>query len=123
VATFTGPMFNGEAMRIVDRMTEEIATEIGKVAEEDVQARLRTVLRHPTGKYQRRIRVGAEKAGRVVVDDQRSVYGPWLEGTSSRNRTTRFKGYATFRKVLQQVEGKAGQIAQQVVARTVGRLG
>ncbi len=118
----SGPLFSGEAARVLDRMTEEIATEVGKVAEQDVQARLKSVLRHPTGKYQRRIRAGAQTSGRVVVDDQRSVYGPWLEGTSRRNQTTRFKGYSTFRRVLQQVQGKAPAIAQQVVARTLGRL-
>lgn len=118
----SGPLFSGEAARVLDRMTEEIAREVGKVAEQDVQQRLKTVLRHPTGKYQRRIRAAVESGGRVVIDDQRSVYGPWLEGTSSRNRTTRFKGYATFRRVRQQVEAKSGRIAQQVVARTVGRL-
>lgn len=118
----SGPLFSGEAARVLDRMTEEIAAEVGKVAERDVKARLGQVLRHPTGKYQRRIRAAAETSGRVVVDDQRSVYGPWLEGTSRRNQTTRFKGYSTFRRVLQQVEGKAPAIAQQVVARTLGRL-
>lgn len=118
----SGPLFSGEAGRVLDRMAEDIAREVGKVAEQDVQARLKTVLQRPTGKYQRRIRAAVESGGRVVVDDQRAIYGPWLEGTGSRNRTTRFKGYATFRKTLQQVEGKAGRIAQQVVARTLGRL-
>lgn len=122
MATLSGPLFSGEAGQVLDRMTEEIAREVGKVAEQDVRRRLGAVLRHPTGKYQRRIRA-AESSGRVVVDDQRSVYGPWLEGTGSRNARSRFKGYATFRKTLQQVQAKSGAIAEQVVARTLGRLG
>lgn len=118
----SGPLFSGEAARVLDRMTEEIATEVAKVAEQDVRTRLGQVLRHPTGKYRSRIRSAVESQGRVVVDDQRSVYGPWLEGTGSRNAKTHFKGYATFRKTLQQVQGKSGAIAAQVVARTIGRL-
>lgn len=103
-------------------MTEEIAREVAKVAEQDVQHRLKSVLRHPTGKYQRRIRVGSQHGGLVTVDDQRSVYGPWLEGTGRRNARSRFKGYHTFRLIKQQLDGKAVRTANQVVARTVGRL-
>lgn len=121
MVTTSGPIFSGEASRILDRMTEEIAAEVGKVAEQDVHHRLGQVLRHPTGKYQRRVRVQVQGT-KAVVDDQRSVYGPWLEGTGSRNARSRFKGYATFRKTLQQVQSKSGAIAEQVVARTIGRL-
>jgi hypothetical protein len=31
------------------------------------------------------------------IHDSGVVYGPWLEGTSRRNNTTRFKGYRSFR--------------------------
>lgn len=43
----------------------------------------------------------------VTIMDNNAVYGPWLEGTSSRNLTTRFKGYASFRKVQQWMETTA----------------
>jgi hypothetical protein len=33
----------------------------------------------------------------LVVTTRLSMYGPWLEGTGSRNETTRFKGYHGFR--------------------------
>jgi hypothetical protein len=122
MATLTGPLFSGNAGVILDRATEEIAREVAKVGEQDVKARLGNVLRHPTGKYQSRIRAGAETTGRVVIDDQRSVYGPWLEGTGRRNARSRFKGYATFRKTLQQLDGKAAAIAERVVARVLGQL-
>lgn len=114
-------MFNGEAARVLDRMTEEIATEIANQGEQDVHQRLGQVLRHPTGRYQSRIRVQGHGT-QATVDDQRGIYGPWLEGTGSRNSTTRFKGYATFRLVKQQLNNKAESIAERVVARTVGRL-
>lgn len=33
--------------------------------------------------------------------NRNAVYGDWLEGTSSRNQTTRFKGYNSFRIINQ----------------------
>lgn len=117
----SGPIFNGEAARILDRMTEEIADTVAKQGKQDVLQRLGQVLRHPTGRYESRLRVN-ERGTQATVDDQRSVYGPWLEGTGSRNSSTRFKGYATFRLVRQQLDAKARRIADEVVARTIGRL-
>lgn len=40
----------------------------------------------------------------MTILDNNAVYGPWLEGTGSRNETSQFKGYATFRKVGDWIE-------------------
>jgi KDO2-lipid IV(A) lauroyltransferase len=50
--------------------------------------------------------------GETVVTSDLATYGPWLEGTGSRNLTTRFKGYHTFRLVSQQVDEEAGPVAE-----------
>jgi hypothetical protein len=50
------------------------------------------------------------------------IYGPWLEGTSSRNQTTRFKGYAMFRRTKGQVDKEAPDILNRAVRRAVGKL-
>ena len=60
-----------------------------------------------TGNYRRNVHrkfrsIGAATVGKI--HDSGVVYGPWLEGTSSRNQTTRFKGYSSFRKVKQWLE-------------------
>lgn len=60
-----------------------------------------------TGNYRRNVhgitrQVGLDLQGKI--HDSGVVYGPWLEGTSSRNKTTRFKGYSSFRKVKQWLE-------------------
>lgn len=117
----SGPLFNGEAYQVLDRMTEEIAQNVAEQGKQDVLARLGQVLRHPTGKYESRVLVTGQGT-RARVDDQRSVYGPWLEGVGSRNATTRFKGYATFRLIRQQLESRSRSIAEGIVARTIGRL-
>lgn len=116
----SGPFFQNPG-GIVDAAIREAEMAVAREAEEMVQDRLRVVLRHPTGRYQRRIRV-AETGGVVRVDDSNTIYGPWLEGTSRMNERTRFKGYATFRHVSQQVERQAQTIAERVIDRYVRRL-
>lgn len=118
--TFKGPLFTSGS-RILDDAIDEINEQTAKRAESLIKQRLKTVLRHPTGRYVSRIRV-TETHGRATVDDSRTIYGPWLEGTGSRNGRTRFKGYATFRKVTQQVEKESVQIAETVIARYLARL-
>jgi hypothetical protein len=51
-----------------------------------------------TGRYRKWIHVWARTPTMWKVDDNKCINGPWLEGTSSRNQSTRFKGYGTFRK-------------------------
>ena len=51
------------------------------------------------GNYRRGI-VTTTKGLRGLITDS-AEYGPWLEGTSSRNQSTRFKGYHSFRKTTE----------------------
>ena len=57
-----------------------------------------------------------------TIDDSRPVYGPWLEGVSSRNQTTRFKGYATFRHTMGELERQSDEIVSKHVRRALARL-
>lgn len=57
------------------------------------------------------------------IDDNGVVYGPWLEGTSSRNQTTRFKGYASFRKTRDWLDKNVKKIIRPRVKRLVRSLG
>lgn len=51
-----------------------------------------------------------------VVTTELSMYGPWLEGTGSRNFTTRYKGYHGFRKATQDLLARAEAIGYEVSA-------
>src|SRR5688572_30770062 len=57
------------------------------------------------------------------VHDRDIVYGPWLEGTSERNRTTRFRGYAAFRKGMQRVNARLDALTSYALRRCIERLG
>jgi len=59
-----------------------------------------------TGHYRRNVHADMKKASSFAkttsavgkIHDSGVVYGPWLEGTSSRNLSTRFPGYSSFRR-------------------------
>jgi hypothetical protein len=117
-----GPMFDGRARRAaaeyVDRLNYRLATE----AEDMVRARLRRVLKNPTGYYESRISVQRAGSG-YEVNDGNVIYGPWLEGTGSRNYPeTRFKGYGTFRHVKRQIEQRSPGIAERLLRRYTSRM-
>jgi hypothetical protein len=111
-----GPMFNGKTAAALHTYADEVGYKVATYAEDQVQQRLVQVLQHPTGYYQSKVTV--ERAGTGYrVTDQGVVYGPWLEGVGSRNRTTRFKGYATFRRTKALVDRRASQIAYELLTR------
>ena len=53
------------------------------------------------------------------IDDGKVVYGPWLEGVSTRNQATRFKGYASFRRTAQYLQERAPEIMEGQLNRAV----
>lgn len=118
----SGPLFDGTASALVQRYTQEGGEEVARWAEGEVQRVLQQVLRHPTGYYQSQVRVNRVSPDSFSLTDGGVVYGPWLEGVSSRNMTTRFKGYATFRRVAKRVEQRADRTFAAIFARTQGRL-
>ena len=59
----------------------------------------------------------------AVISDGGVEYGPWLEGTSSRNKTTRFKGYHAFRKTKKWLQREANKKAEHFEKKMVKRLG
>lgn len=55
----------------------------------------------------------------AMIGDGGIIYGPWLEGTSPRNQSTRFKGYGMFRRTAQRLNEKA----EGVLAEELRRVG
>ena len=76
-----------------------------------------------TGNYRRNITPVIQGAnGRL--HDNNVVYGPWLEGVGSRNGTTRFRGYAMFRKTGDWLEGEdIPKVLEKEAKRLQGELG
>lgn len=113
-ARMRGAIVEGRAPAHIRRAVDNIEHEVARYGKDQVQQRLNQVLRTQTPYYRTRI-AAVKTGGRWEVTDQGVLYGPWLEGTGSRNRTTRFKGYFTFRWVKQQVDRNAQRIAERVL--------
>lgn len=121
----SGPMFDGRALAALEAYTHEMTEEVSRTGKNMVLARLGVVLRDPTPYYETRIRyeMATPTLGRINDGPSTFKYGPWLEGTGSRNATTRFKGYGTFVIIAQQLRaGRAKAIAERVLVRFLGRM-
>ena len=118
---YSGPLFDGRAQAASRRLVRDMRDTLGKRGKEMVLERLGQVIRHPTGYYESQVRTEAHGSVEVVTDGG-VVYGPWLEGTSSRNETTRFKGYHTFRLVAGELERDAEQLTRADVDRAVREM-
>lgn len=119
--TMTGAILTGKADAVMRLATLDVEKAIADQGQVQVTAELRRVIRNPTPYYEKQIR--SKRTGEFYkVTDTGVIYGPWLEGTSSRNNTTRFRGYATFRRETAQIQLMAPRIASGVLQRYVVRL-
>lgn len=118
----SGPLFDGRASSMITRWTREGGEEIAQFADQEAHRVMHQVFRHPTGYYESRVHVKRTSPDRFELTDSGVVYGPWLQGTSSRNQTTRFKGYAIFRRVQQRVEARADRMMQRILDRHAREL-
>jgi len=117
-----GAIFNAAASKAAGgRMVVKINDALAQEGVNRVKVQLRKVLKHPTGYYQSKITVDRRSIYRGISDGG-VVYGGWLEGVSSRNRTTRFKGYHTFRIVMQQLNKDKEKIAQPIVNKFISEM-
>ncbi len=120
--TERGPLFERAVDREIQRGLEDARHEVAHRGVAEVRQQLDRVLRHPTGFYSHHI---AERRKGVVdvVNDSGVVYGPWLAGTSKRNQATRFKGYAHWRRAVQQLRARASEVAAKAIVARLRRLG
>ncbi len=130
-----GPLFDGRGGTIVRREVGRMVPGLGEVGEERLseQARPRPAGvylaitdarpgKASTGNYRRNISsVVRNLIGRIT--DGGVIYGPWLEGISSRNQRTRFKGYAMFRRVAGWMRAQQPRLARKAGARLARALG
>jgi hypothetical protein len=117
----TGPLFDGRAPGIIQDACDDIGKTVGSLGASMVRSELDHVLRHQTPHYRLMVESKPE-AGGAVITDNGVIYGHWLEGTGSRNATTRFKGYFTFRRICQQLDARAQDIANSVIRKYIDRL-
>lgn len=120
-----GPLFDGQAAAAVRQWLEVTRKH---VADEGV-LELKAFPMDKTG----RARGGFEdRLHRVTRGDTEAIPGPmergvvwspWLEGTTRRNETTRFKGYHLFRKTQAKLARNWRRDAQAELGKYIGMMG
>ncbi len=120
--THKGMIFNAAASkaaarRAVIRGNEALAQE----GYNRIRQRLGKVLQNPTGVYESRIQIDRREIYRGLSDGG-IVYGGYLEGVARNNKTTRFKGYWTFRTVRQSLNKDKEKIMAPFVRELVKEL-
>lgn len=119
--TYHGPIFDGRAEAWAKKDVRDMEHHLADVGADYVRGELHRVLRHETPYYRLQVTT-TEYPSRTTINDGGVVYGPWLEGTGSRNRTTRFKGYATFRRMTALLNSRAESILQPYIDRLVDKI-
>ena len=130
----SGPLFSANAPNIVRRAAQRTVAQLVEIGESKLDQMLRprpagvflSVSEARTGQaskgnYRRNLHTVVEDL-RGVISDGGVVYGPWLEGTGSRNATTRFKGFSSFRRVGQELEKQVPTVARRNVEDAVRDL-
>lgn len=121
--TTSGPLFDGSFAPTLASISNEIADVLGKEGKRRTLANLDASLRKPSGFYTSQVTLYGAVAGQSRIHDKQTIYGPWLEGIGSRNATTRFKGYASFRRAYQTLDAAAPHVAAEVIKRRLHELG
>ena len=124
----SGPLFDGRAEQAAARGCEAARAKVAEMGEILAGSALMASIRrentgravhgvtttdesrvYQTGRYSMPVTVSRNE---TVVTTDLASYGPWLEGTGSRNETTRFKGHHSFRLAGQELDGLAEGIAE-----------
>lgn len=120
---FKGPFFETATRnKLLADMQRDIQDDTDKMSVDLIVSLFDAVLKHQTPYYTTRIKAHRHST-HSIIDDQRVVYGPWLEGTGSRNYpVTRFKGYHVWRRASQIIDEKAHAVARRHVSTMVRKM-
>ena len=114
----SGPISDGRMMRWFHEYEHDVADALAEDAQDKWVHNLEGSIRDPTPYYWTRIDVREESATHYVVHDHGVVYGPWLEGTGSRNSpVTRFPGYHAEARAREMAKRHRSSIARRILRR------
>lgn len=119
----TGPLFNGRLAHSLHMVIDEAEQEIATLGADHLRGDLGAPpFKNPTGWYKSHIT--PKKLGPFwAIQDSGVPYGPWLAGTSRRNRISRFKGYHHWRRAVAYVHRIAQPTTDRIVKRALRRAG
>lgn len=121
--TAKGPLFAGDTVRMLGEAIREVIRETTYFGEEAVQDQLYSGHGVRTGwfRFHIRGRLMQSRHGAIFAKDY--VKGAWLEsGANHRYGTTRFKGYAMFRRGRDRTDREVQRIGDRIIAGFVRRV-
>ena len=113
---YNGPIFDLRARRAFSDMREELEEEAAEWSLDHIRSTIHRHFKHPTGYDESNVEVRNPSTAHEVSDGGWAgpVYGPWLEGVGSRNNTTRFKGYHSFRNAAAALDRRIDDIGDRL---------
>lgn len=119
-----GPLMEGRGPAVLARFFDDAAQLVAERGQEELRKRLTGKPKHPSGASAGAIVIRDFKKGRTIITDYPEVlYGPWLEGVSSRNVSTGFKGYRSFKLTRGRLRKQLTEIIQARLDQAVAELG
>jgi len=118
-----GAFLEGRGVAVLREFSEAAEKLVSEAGEDQVRQRLGRRARHPTGSYARAVTTKDYAKGRTIIAEYPQVlYGPWLEGVSTRNASTRFKGYRMYRQTRVWLRKNLSEILQDLFDDAVAKL-
>ena len=124
-ANVQGPLASGEA----DRALSDWATATAKALGDEGRGMLASFPMNKSGRsrggFQANLKV-LQRGPEATIPGpmiKGVTWSPWLEGTSKRNSSTRFKGYHLFRSTRQTLQKRAPEVGQRELDKIMPRLG
>lgn len=118
----SGPLFDGRAAKALEESARDIEQRTAEFGASLIRSRMDMTFRHQTPFY--RLQNQARRDGpHWKISDNGVIYGPWLEGVGSRNKTTRFKGYFNYRRSLAEIQRHMTEIGDGVVGAHLRAVG
>jgi hypothetical protein len=118
-----GIVLEGKGGPIMRKFFDDAKTLVAKSGEDELRQRATSAPKHPKGRFAGAIVTKDFAKGRTVMADYpQTLYGPWLEGTSTRNTSTRFKGYRMFKLTRGRLRKQVGPLVQDLFERAVAKL-
>jgi hypothetical protein len=126
--TVRGPVFDGEADEAARQWIEDFTGKLaaqGAAIVRDKAMKMNRSRRGGTGGAASTVSHRSEGMSAVVEGQshQGLVWWPWLEGTSKRNSTTRFRGYHAFRLAKNIMRKRAQKVAEDRLHEYLPRMG
>ena len=124
-ANVTGPLASGEAERALQDWAVSTARALADAGVQALQAWPMDKTGRAHGGFQNSLHAITKGPEATIPGPMiRGVtWAPWLEGTSKRNSSTKFKGYHLFRKTATDLQQRAPQIGQEELDKIMPRLG